>query len=94
MPGQQANRTFGQQPPAFFLRYTGPHQRGLSGHSSLQSAKAVAWDLYREGKLRPVEVLDRHRQVAVSREELRQYLALQDRMWPEIEDLGDDLDFE
>ena len=26
--------------------------------------------------------------------ELREWLSMQDREWPEIEDLGDDLDFE
>lgn len=42
--------------------------------------------------MRPVEVLDQGLQVALSRQELRVWLDLQDREWPEVEDAGDVLD--
>ena len=46
----------------------------------------------RTGKLRPIEILDRAMQPALTRQELRAYLDLQDRDWPEVEDEGDEMD--
>ena len=80
--------------PAFFLAYSGVGQRGLSGHTSLQDAKDAAWEMRRTGKSRPVEVLDRGLQVVLSRQELRKWLDLQDREWPEVEGWDDGMDFE
>lgn len=74
--------------PAFFLRYTSPNARGIIGCPSLEAAKSAAWDRHRDGRLQPVEVLDREMRPVLGRAELREWLDLQDREWPEIEDLG------
>lgn len=78
----------------FFLRFTSPHERGTDMYPSLDAARTAAWDMRREGKLRPVEILDWHMQPVMSRQELRAYLDLQDREWPEIEDLGESLNLD
>ena len=78
----------------FFLRFTRPHLRGTDMYPTLASAKAAAWELFRSGQGQPREILDWHMQPVLGAKELREWLSLQDREWPEIEDLGDDLDFE
>lgn len=80
--------------PAYFVAYNGGGQRGLSGHANLEEAKDAAWEMRRAGKLRPVEILDRGLQVVLGRLELREWLELQDREWPEIEGWDDGVDFE
>lgn len=69
--------------PAYFLRFTGPHRRGLAGHASLEEARAAAWDMRRDSTSTPVEILDARMQVVLGRSELRRWLALQDRDWPD-----------
>lgn len=81
--------------PAFFLRYTSANQRGVTsergiiGCPSLEAAKSAAWDRRRDGRLTPVEILDREMRPVLGRAELREWLDLQDRDWPEIEDGGE-----
>ncbi len=74
---------------AFFLRYASRTERGIIGYGSLEAAKAAAWDRHRDGKLRPVEILDRGMCPVMGRTALREWLDLQDRDWPEIEDDGE-----
>jgi len=75
--------------PAFFLRYASRTERGIIGYGSLEAAKAAAWDRRRDGRLRPVEILDWGMRPVMGRTALREWLDLQDRDWPEIEDGGE-----
>ena len=59
--------------------------RGINLFSILDEAKAAAWEMRREGKLRPIEVLDQAMQPVLDRQALRAYLDLQDRDWPETD---------
>ncbi|MGI4790227.1 MAG: hypothetical protein ACRYFS_15425 [Janthinobacterium lividum] len=61
-------------------------------HPSLAAAKAAAWEMFRDGQGRPREILDSHMQPVITAKELREWLSLQDRDWPEIDDLGEELD--
>ena len=76
----------------FFLRFTRPNLRGTDMYPTLEVAKAAAWDLVRSGQGQPREILDWHMQPVLGPKELREWLSLQDREWPEIEDLGEELD--